>query len=525
MHGVDVLEERRPTRARAKLARGYPTELERETALQPLFPRLKAELLPCDRGMVGVHANSLTNELCSLYNRVLMEVPTIRAQARRGLDGTAARVQELIFSKVGKLETWPLRRALRHMVVRHGSGLYVPAAKSLSERPLDRRDSGVSMFIKVEKNFIAEGLSLKTPRAIQYRGPRFNLMLAKYLLPYEEKFYAEFQKLNSTGLHTSKGLSPDARANLLAALWSKYSSPAALCLDASRFDAHVSVAHLIHEGRCYTQSLGEHRLLKWLLARQLTNRGKGRWGSRYSVDGCRMSGDMNTALGNTIIQMIVLSYCAGSEPVSLVVEGDDAVMFGDVDVIRRVERTLVARAKEVGFSMKCVRARFLEEISYCSSRLVETQPGVWRSVREGVKAFFTDRYTSKRVEGEKARRSKARTMAVGYATMYAGLPVYGAWAQYLLSWAPACKLDERYDSNFIQRAALAATDRSTVEIAAPAGNIASLTRSSFFAATGIAPSEQLLIERLLISQAGPFPHSIAEMEFKQLLRLRSRLAQ
>lgn len=496
----------------------------RDTGLMSLFPATPVEPFPLERGMIGVHANSLTNELCSLYNRVLMEVPSMGPQGCQAFKRAAKHVQTEVFRKVGLVQPWKLREALHHMVVRHGAGLYVPAAESLRDRPLDRRDSGVSMFIKVEKNFISEGLSLKTPRAIQYRGPRFNLMLAKYLLPFEKKFYEEFSTPNSSGLHTSKGLSPDARARLIVDLWGKFDAPAALCLDASRFDAHVAKTHLLEEATCYYNSLGKHRLLRWLLKRQLVNTGRGRWGTRYKVEGCRMSGDMNTALGNTLIQLMVLKHCAGDEQVSLLVEGDDAIMFGNVDAIRRVEAKVNQRALDVGFTMKCALALFVEEIDYCSSRVIQVGPGEWRSVRAGYKAFFTDRYTSKRVEGEKAIREKARTMATGYNAMYSGLPLYGAWAQYLLSWAPPCKLDERYDAYFIQRAALAARDR-WVSSGAAQSEVTPMARESFYCATGMPPSEQLLIENLFHTWKGPFTCTNLDLEVQQLLSLAKRLGQ
>lgn len=523
--GEDVIEERRPSKAGSSLTSIPGDGKQVNTMLQALLPMPILDGLSLEPGRIAVHANSLTNERASLYNRVLMKVPTMKGEMKRGFSGHAARVLEMVHSKVGTLEQWGMKRTLKHMVVRHGAGLYVPAAQSLQDRPLDNRDTMVSMFIKVEKNYLP-GEKLKTPRAIQYRGPRFNLMLAKFLLPYEEKFYSEFSKPNSTRLHTSKGLTPDARANLISALWDRHPRPLALNLDASRFDAHVTKELLQQEAAFYKRAHKNNRLLEFLLKAQRCNRGQGRWGSKYRVEGCRMSGDVNTALGNTLIQLVVLSFLFRDVHVDILVEGDDAVVFGDVDALRRAYASLDQRAGDIGFTLSSSIARCKEEVDYCSSKIIEVEHGKWRSVRNWPKPFFTDCYTAKPVFGEKARLEKARTMAVGYDTMYHGLPVFGAWGSYLLSHAKPGKLDPAYDAYFFSRAATAAANwhvdyksSGLLKSVEPT----SLSRASFYVATGISPSEQLLWESRLKQQLGPWPANLTGDELSFLEGLAARL--
>lgn len=525
--GDSVSELFKPLREKAMLRCGDRFEMERSTAAMALFPpplfvgelkginRAPIQLIPAlETGGLAVHAVSVANEIACLRNRVLMQVVEPSAAGRHSLVLHQMAVRRMIGEVVGKVEPWTLGRTLRHMVARHGAGLYVPAFETLRTCPLDSRDAKIKMFLKIEKNFVED--ELKTPRAIQYRGPRFNLCLAKYLLAFEEKFYTAYSKPNPHRIHTSKGLDPVRRAELMIALWQRQARPAALCMDASRFDAHVTKELLEYEHSCYKQAFGPVRFLEWMLKCQVVNVGKGVLGSSYKLVGGRMSGDVNTALGNTLIQLTVLRSIAVGYDVDILAEGDDAVIFGNVEDIRALAAVVANRSAEVGFNMKSSVAYVIEDLDYCSCRLIEIATGKWTSIRAWPKPLFSDRYTVRQVTSLKAIGEKARTMAVCFMLTYKNQPIYLAWAKYLLSWAPPSRLDPWYDRHYWVETVLKVKDELASEKVVDLYSISDVARASLALAFGIMPCEQLMIEERLCGQRGPHPSEILEGEWSVL---------
>lgn len=509
--GEEVIEPQKPMRTGARLRVVPSDRKEALTALQLLLPSFPGGAW-AEWGRMGVHARTLTNELCCLHNRVLLETPSMTTEGHRLLGLVARAWQTRVKQALGPVERWSRSKTLKHMVQRHGAALYVPAAASLEQDPLNDMDTRVSMFIKIEKLYVQPGASMKTPRAIQFRGPRYNLCLARYLLPIEEALYDRLHTEGIGGLYTSKGLTPQGRAELLLELWGKYSSPMALCVDASRFDAHVSIAHLKIEHGFYTMFYPKDRQLYWLLKHQLRNRGTGHFGTKYKLPGGRMSGDVNTALGNTLIQLMVLKTTCGDRPVSIIAEGDDAVVLGEARHIKALAGLVPGRALELGFELKTATAMWPEELEYCSSRPVELQPGKWVSCREWPKPLLSDCLSCRTVAGTKAVAQKGRTMAVCYALQYSGIPVYWMWARRMLSHTVGGELDPWYDRAMWTQTVLHLREECSLEPEEP-----SLTaRASFALAFGIEPSVQFALERMLADDLGNHPTKILGVELRQL---------
>lgn len=499
------------------------------TSLRRLFPPVGKDIID-GHGLlpISVATKSTQSEIAALLGRVLMAVPAQSDQGGVLWTRGSSYVLESVRSRLADsgLEPWSMRRTLRHMVERHGAGLYVQAWQSLRLDPFNKEDAKVTLFVKVEKA-LDDGQAMKPPRAIQFRGPRFNLLVGKYLCPFEHVFCSTFSKPNGTGLHTSKGLNPDARARLMVELWERRAAPAALCIDASRFDAHVTSQMLAWEHLVYLDVYGcqASRLFRRLLELQKRNKGRTMSGIKYSVEGTRMSGDVNTSLGNSLIEMAVLKSVSSSYDVDILVEGDDAVIFGSVRDIAKLEETIGPDSLSLGMKLKVQRASCLEEIEYCSARLVEVSSGVWKSVRHYTKALVTDIYTHRQNLSVKAVVEKARVVAVCHSLGYSGIPVLSAWAAYLLSHTSAGKkLDQWYDRQLW----LMAKARCNIGTCSDGGpvrpetsfsvdTVTQVARESFYCAFGIMPSEQRLLEQSLLARVGPFPPCITEEEIYQLL--------
>lgn len=423
----------RPMRETATMVLPSGAPKGKETLLQALFPMCPLGL-PSEPSVVVTHTKCLGNEVACLRDRVLMACPIPEALAVSQFAVVMRTIAQHIVRKVGYLTRYSRGRVLRHMAARHGLGLYGPACASLQSQPLTSLDARVKMFVKVEKH-LWDGVSPPPcPRAIQYRGPRFNLEVGRYLLPIEGAIYAYLREDNELQLYTSKGVTPRGRAELIVRLWDRYASPAALCIDASRFDAHVRSEHLSAEHRIYQAFFPGDHYLQWLCHAQRRNAGEGQFGTRYQLIAGRMSGDVNTALGNTLIQLGVLATCVGAAQVSILAEGDDALVFGNRQEILRLATSVPAAALRLGFSLKVALAESLDSVEYCSGSPVELRPGQWDMLRAFPKPLITDCWSPRLVHGEEALARKARATAVCYALAYDGHPLYAAWARYALSW-------------------------------------------------------------------------------------------
>lgn len=111
---------------------------------------------------------------------------------------------------------------------------------------------------------------------------------------------------------------------------------------------------------------------------------------KYKVDGCRMSGDMNTALGNCMIMcalvwtfMTDLRRTSGEcPPFEFVNNGDDVVLFVEQRDSSLVLDQLPQWFLEMGFTMKVEDPVFrLEHIEFCQMVPLEVKPGDWTMVR------------------------------------------------------------------------------------------------------------------------------------------------
>lgn len=254
---------------------------------------------------------------------------------------------------------------------------YERAVRSLEERPLTEDDFGVKKaFVKAEKiNFTAK--PDPAPRVIQPRDPRYNVEVGVYLRPLEHSIYHAIAQVYG-GPTVMKGYSAEGVAQQMRGMWGEFRRPVAVGLDASRFDQHVRPEMLEWEHSVYTGcfSNADGGRLRWLLKGQIRNRcylqaTDGR--AKYTVDGSRMSGDMNTALGNCLI-MCALVWTLAQERgvrVRLANNGDDCVVFLEQDDLARFQAGLEAWFQRYGFKMKVeAPVRVFEQIEFCQAHPV-----------------------------------------------------------------------------------------------------------------------------------------------------------
>jgi len=269
--------------------------------------------------------------------------------------------------------------------------VYHKAYESLLRKAVHRKDAYLSTFIKAEKvNFTAKGDP--APRVIQPRTPRYNLEVGRYLKLFEKELSRGFVRAFGYSV-VCKGLNADTTAHQLRDNWDQFKDPVAFGLDASRFDQHVSVEALRFEHSVYNSVFNSPelaRLLEW----QVENVGYGRIGeecAKYRVRGCRMSGDINTGMGNCLLMsLMVLGYFeAHGVRARLSNNGDDCVVFCERSDLPRFSG-ISDWFTNLGFKLKREpTVDCFEKIEFC-----QTQPVLigqqWRMVRNPWTAMSKD---------------------------------------------------------------------------------------------------------------------------------------
>lgn len=249
---------------------------------------------------------------------------------------------------------------------------YMYAQQSYHEQGVMNKHSRLTLF---PKDDLEMGLPSKAPRAIQYRHPIFMLEQGRYTKSIEAWFYKLKDKYDTYIVGKSD---PFTIANTLVKKASNFYNPTFLMLDASKFDSCVDVEWLKFCLEYYLTLFPKiyHRKIKWLWSKTYINKGYTKQGLKYKTHGTRMSGDMDTGLGNSIIMYTMLcNYLkeVGISKYSILVNGDDSiVVIENKDLTASRNLDYFQRA---GFNMKFEVAHSIEEAEFCQARLIETDYG------------------------------------------------------------------------------------------------------------------------------------------------------
>lgn len=278
------------------------------------------------------------------------------------------------------VEATPVSRPLtRDQVVSAYEGrkrtLYQNASESLRTRPLNVSDSFVSTFVKCEKLRLWQKTN-PVPRVIQPRSPRYNLEVARYLKRLEKVLLSGVADVWG-GKTVLKGMNPVQVADALRGMWGEFADPVAIPIDATRFDQHVSTQALEWEHSVYLAMFPKEcrRKLKRLLDMQLKNHGYARTAEgviKYTVAGRRMSGDINTGLGNCLLMTAVMFALRTSLGLHfrLANNGDDCVIVCERASLEQIKSALPGHGLRFGFVLEIEpEVDVFEEISFC-----QTQP-------------------------------------------------------------------------------------------------------------------------------------------------------
>jgi len=303
---------------------------------------------------------------------------------------------------------------------------YSNAVESLHIQSVNERDSHLTTFVKAEKISTSKGDP--APRVIQPRSPRYNVELGRYLRHLESKL---MKAVDTVYGETTciKGYTADEVGMIFKNKWDRFHKPVAIGLDASRFDQHCSVEALQFEHGFYKALYPNNKLLDKLLSWQLVNKGKGYvpdGGISYVKEGCRMSGDINTSLGNYLLMCsMVYGFMRflGINEYSLANCGDDCVLIVESRNLDQVQSKLPEYFLRLGFTMKVEKPVYcLEEIEFCQAHPVQFQGG-WKMVRNVRTAMSKDVHCVNNIRDIPTRKAWSNAQHVGGMALSSGIPV------------------------------------------------------------------------------------------------------
>lgn len=338
-----------------------------------------------------IHHNCYRNQLVAVSNRViggaasegigLMPMMTLKGEQRQ------AAALELIASEIIAQVGYPDRYSyvwFRHYysgrkLVRNERGW-----QNIQAHGLNRTHARVEAHIKKERVYPTVKAN-PDPRVIQARTPEYNVALGRYTKPIEHALYSWKCSLTVTGTRCiAKGLNPWQRARLARDKWEAFEKPAAISFDGARFDKHVSLKQLRLEHDFYKLLFPDDDELETLLSWQERNEVRFlSTGVRYVCKGGRMSGDMNTALGNCIIMCsMMIAFCRNLNiKFDMLDDGDDILLFVEAATVDRIIRAAPRFFRSMGHEIKVekVSKRF-ETIQFCQCSPILTSIG-WNMVR------------------------------------------------------------------------------------------------------------------------------------------------
>lgn len=442
---------------------------------------------------VNDHDDCVCNELVSLHNRHLTDDPEVSVTFT-GVDELRAEMFRMLERmRLDKIRSWTYESVINRMPPAKRAR-YWRAMRRLREKwDVCPKDALIKMMLKAEKFDVKKLRAKKAGRAVQYRSPEYNLaLMAAGLKSIEHEVYQRMQFGRTGTRNIAKCLNHTQRARILKRKWDEMTDPVAVLLDATSWDAHVHTQLLAIEHEFYTRCMPGNDRLKWLLSMQMVNRGYTKRGLRYKIEGTRMSGDANTALGNCVLNMMILNAWLRRSGVQgeILLDGDDSVVIIERKDLPKLDVGHIAA--NYGMNMKMEIADTFEEVEFCQSRPVECSEG-WRMVR------YPDRLLSKDVVAVRnfTRRWHALADAIGRCELAicSGVPILQEFALMMKRAGAKGRVTNKKgkQQTFSEQFEYAATMQAKTT-GWDACNISATTRVSFWKAFGICGDMQVSIE-------------------------------
>ncbi len=347
------------------------------------------------------------------------------------------------------------------------------------------------------------------PRVIQFRNPVFLAHMLDFYKPLEHAIYTVPKLWNTQQLQSTcaKGMNVVQRMRCLESFVSDLEDAHVVGLDGSAFDAHVVRKALKAEWKFYLEAM---RVAGW--SEDIIRKAR-RMGERqeinkcyanvddgvvkYKVTGNRMSGDLNTGCGNSVLQQWYIATAMTELHVPekhwrMLVDGDDAVLMVSgkyTHLLPQLPAIFSSFSQDVKMT-EVVRVDHdnMEPIEFCQAQPVRVA-GEWRLVRNPKKVY--NGYASVNIyyrSLEEARRYWA-TISQPEMIFARGVPVLHHFFEAMHRLSQDSKPLDSVARRWWYRNIMANQDEFP-----DIGHIEVSTRLSFYKAFGISMSDQAFME-------------------------------
>lgn len=373
---------------------------------------------------------------------------------------------------------------------------------SLEREPIHEKDSCIGAFPKFE-NTKEEKLTAAC-RIISPRGPRFNIELGRRISQYEKPIARAIGTIYGKGTFKPvimSGLNARERATNIKRAWDSRKNPVVIGLDAKHWDKHVSQTALRHEHSVYLGvSKGPDQVdLKMLLECQIYNKIRARCDDGFikvTKLGGRMSGDVNTSLGNRYLMCaLVWSWArdAGLVDYDFINDGDDGLLFIEKCDLQLVE-LLAPWFMQMGFRMQVEAPVYeFEQIEFCQTQPVLTTSG-YRMVRNPRVAMSKDLSSTSNIRDLVTRRRWLNAVGACGTNLTQGVPV---WEAFYSMFPRTGEVAYTGDIGHVKQSGLRWLSKN---MKTSEDKITPAVRYSFWLAFGILPDEQIALEGLFRAQ-------------------------
>jgi len=214
--------------------------------------------------------------------------------------------------------------------------------------------SGIEIFVKDEP-YIKEG---SEPRCIFARNTSFNLIYGLFTKPLEELLMKHHEVTKSKN-HTESGKLFGEKFMDNKYYYENDYSKFESC---QRVEILIQIEFFIFLEMYPTQY---HETIRRIFVQKLEKKCYSREGLNVYFEGCRGSGDSDTSLGNTLVNLCAIYYNFMRNGVkgTCMVDGDDSIIFSKYPIKNYFG--------ELGLETKWQRRSYSWEIDYCSGRFLK----------------------------------------------------------------------------------------------------------------------------------------------------------
>lgn len=377
----------------------------------------------------GLHEHTVDQELRTICNRHLFHTPEPELESVEW-DILRKNVRKLARA-IGRVGRTPTRVLLEGRAGRRRKRFFEGAVR-YANNGVGYQDSRITEMQKLE--FYEESkLETKEDRGIQYRSVQYNVALAQHLHQIEERLIG----LHHLGYHPiAKGLTPAQRCHRLFDFADEFDDPVFLCMDHSRFDAHINSQLLQLEHSVYLWCRKNHPELRKLLRWQRRNVGVSKGGIKYRIKAKRMSGDINTGLGNSLLNLsMILAWLEFIKVAKsrVMLDGDDSVVVMEWRDFSALPNSSVETFMlKLGMETEVEWTKDIWRVEFCQSRpvILPTKDGGFHPVfvRNPMKVVTTMGRTAESRD-DRTLQLVMRSSALSELAVAPGAPVTNALAK------------------------------------------------------------------------------------------------